>query len=129
MPRLVFLAPLLLIGLGLRELLLDLGSVLRGFARGMLDRNRSATCRHEGDDQYRHGDQTDDEPRNHAGQEARLLGGRQGCSRIDGSVEYEACVSVFGERQQDRVKGRACLGVEWCEEFVLDLPDNGAQAG
>ncbi len=66
-PRLVLLTPLRLVSLRLRELPLRFRSGLRVFGRGTLSGNRSATCDHEGDNQQGHGDQSDDEPWDHAG--------------------------------------------------------------
>jgi hypothetical protein len=64
-PGLVVLAPLLLIGLGVRELALQLGLRLCVLGTGMLERGIPAAHRREADDDERDGDHGEDEPRDH----------------------------------------------------------------
>ena len=67
MPLLVLLTPLRVVGLRLRELLRDSRSLVCVFARRMLACDRSATCDHETDHDQGYDDQSNDDPRDHAG--------------------------------------------------------------
>jgi hypothetical protein len=68
MPLLVLLAPLRVVGVRLRELLLHPRSCFCVFASGMLAGDGFAARGHETDDDQGYDDQRDDDPRDHARQ-------------------------------------------------------------
>lgn len=84
-PRLVLLVPLRFEDLRVRQLLVRQRTGLRIFTRRMLEGDRSATCPHERDDQHGHGDQGDEEPRDHV----RSLSGPE--RRRDTTLRPEDC--------------------------------------